>query len=107
MFDKAQANLTGATLDGSSMETTLASSGLPTSATSTNGFGSNVSFTPGLTSQTFTQTFSFTYVGGADNFTQVGGVWNAKPVPGPLSVVGAGMAMGFARKLRQRVKVSA
>ncbi len=107
MFDKAQANLTGATLNGSSMSTTLASSGLPVSATSTNGFGSVVSFNPGLTSQTFTQTFSFTYASGADNFTQVGGIWNAKPVPGPLSVVGAGMAMGFARKLRQRVKLSA
>ncbi|MEB3335378.1 MAG: hypothetical protein VKP70_10370 [Cyanobacteriota bacterium] len=107
MFSKAQANLTGATLNGSSMSTQLSSSGLPVSATSTNGFGTPVSFNPNLTTQTFTQTFAFNFAGGADNITQAGGIWNATPVPGPLAVVGVGAAMGFSRKLRQRVRQSA
>ena len=111
-FTSAQANITGAVLGGGNFTTTLSSSGLPTSPMSNNGAGASQNFNTGLTSQTFSQSFAFNYVGDGDNLTNVGGVWVATSpsttaVPGPLPLLGTGAAFAFSRKLRQRIKASA
>jgi len=110
-FNKAQSNITGSTLGGGSRTTTLDSPGLTAPVTTTSGSSSNVAFNPGLTSQTFTQTFGFTFSMDPDNLSAVGGSFNATPattaVPGPLPLMGAAAAFGFSRKLRARIRSAA
>jgi len=108
-FNTAQANVTG---NFGSFGNTLSSSGLLTSATTTNGTGPAQNFNPNLTSQTFTNTFSssttqpndffFNSVGAAVTSTAPG----TATVPGPLPLLGAGVAFGFSRKLRHRIKAA-
>ncbi|MFM7640271.1 MAG: hypothetical protein ACKO45_01760 [Cyanobium sp.] len=102
-FNKAQANLTGSTLGGGNYSTTLSAPQLPISATSTGGAGSFQNFTPGLTSQTFTQVYSFDFVNDPDDLASVGGSFTAE-VPAPLPLFGAAAAFGFSRKLRSRIR---
>jgi len=107
-FATAQANITG---NNGIFSTTTASTGLPTSATSAGGAGTTVSFTPGLTTQTFTQSFSAT-PSGSLVANSLGTIYSITPgpaseVPGPLPILGAGAAFGFSRRLRHRIKVAA
>ena len=107
-FATAQANITG---NNGVFSTTTTSTGLPTSATSVGGAGTTVSFTPSLTSQTFTQSFSAT-PSGALVVNSLGTIYSITPgpaseVPGPLPILGAGAAFGFSRRLRHRIKVAA
>jgi hypothetical protein len=111
-FNQAQANLTGSTLGGGSMNTTFSSAGLPTSATSTSGMGTTVGFNSGLTTQTFTQAFGFSFTAAPDNLTNVGATFTATTpsstsVPGPVPFIGAVAAFGFSRKLRSRIRSAA
>jgi len=110
-FNEAQSNLTGSTLGGGSRTTTLTSPGLTGPATTMSGSSVDVPFNPGLTSQTFTQTFNFSFAMAPDNLSAVGGSFNAipasTPVPGPLPLMGAAAAFGFSRKLRARIRSAA
>jgi hypothetical protein len=108
-FNKAQANMTGSTLGGGSRVTTLNSSGL-TAPITTDGLSGDVAFNPGLTTQTFTQTFEFNFNAAPDNLSAVGGSFNAtqaSTVPGPVPFIGAAAAFGFSRKLRARIRSAA
>jgi hypothetical protein len=109
-FDTAQANITGN--NGLfSTSTTSPAPGLLSAATSSGGAGSTVGFTPGLTTLTFTQTFSST-ANGALVLNSLGTIYSTTPgqgdveVPGPLPLLGAGAAFGFSRRLRNRIKVA-
>jgi hypothetical protein len=51
-----------------------------------------------------TDTYRVTNTGGLNSFNNG---FTQSDVPGPLPVVGAGMAFGFSRKLRSRIKASA
>ena len=107
-FDTAQANITG---NNGNFSTSTASAGLTSPATATGGPGATVSFTPGLTTQTFTQSFSAT-PSGSLAFNSLGTIYSTTPgqgdveVPGPLPLLGAGAAFGFSRRLRNRIKVA-
>jgi hypothetical protein len=109
-FYEAQSNLTGSTLGGGSRTTTLTSPGLtgPVTTMSTSAF---VPFNSGLTTQTFTQSFSFTFNSSPDNLSAVGGSFTAttqgSAVPGPVPFIGAAAAFGFSRKLRSRIRSAA
>jgi hypothetical protein len=107
-FATAQSNITG---NNGTFSTSTTSTGLPTSADSTGGPGTTVSFTPGLTSQIFTQSFSAT-PSGSLVANSLGSIYSIIPgtvseVPGPLPILGAGAAFGFSRRLRHRIKVAA
>jgi hypothetical protein len=113
-FDTAQANITGN--NGTFSTSTTANTGLPSAATSTGGAGSTVSFTPGLSTLTFTQTFA-SVANGNLVLNSLGTIYSTAPgltppgggagVPGPLPILGAGAAFGFSRRLRNRIKVAA
>jgi len=60
------------------------------------------SFTPIAQSATFTLNGS-----GADNYLVYSYIYANTEVPAPLPVVGAGLAFGFSRRLRRRIKSSA
>ena len=96
--------------DGSTVTTSLASSGLLVSALYTKTgqtAGSNlVAFNPQLRSQIFTQSFNINPASPPDRVTAVSGLWNARanPVPGPLPLLGAATAFGLSRKLRCRIR---
>jgi hypothetical protein len=109
-FSTAQSNITG---NNGNFSTSTASTGLASPATSTGGAGSTVSFNSGLTTQTFTQTFSAT-PSGSLAFNSLGTIYSTASsgggdagVPGPLPILGAGAAFGFSRRLRNRIKVAA
>jgi hypothetical protein len=79
--------------------------------TAAGGAGTTVSFTPSLTSQTFTQSFSATPSGNLVA-NSLGTIYSITPgpaseVPGPLPILGAGAAFGFSRRLRHRIKLAA
>ncbi len=103
-FSTAAANITGSL---GTFNTTTSTTGV--SASSTNGLGPTVNFSPaGLTNRTFTQTFSAT--GGMVNLSSVGAVYGTTgplTAPGPLPLLGVGAAFGFSRKLRRRIQLSA
>jgi hypothetical protein len=107
-FDTAQANITG---NNGIFSTSTTSLGLPSAATSSGGAGSTVSFTPGLTTLTFTQAFSAA-ADGSLVLNSLGTIYSTTPgrtdteVPGPLPLLGAGAAFGFSRRLRNRIKVA-
>jgi len=108
-FNQAQSNMTGSTLGGGTRTTTLNSSGL-TAPVTTSGTSTDVAFNPGLTAQTFIQTFDFNFNAAPDNLTAVGGSFNAtqaSTVPGPVPFIGAAAASGFSRKLRARIRSAA
>jgi hypothetical protein len=69
--------------------------------TSINGGTSNIDI--GGTFLDVTDTYRVTNTGGLNSFNN----GYTQDVPGPLPVVGAGMAFGFSRKLRSRIKASA
>jgi len=99
--------------DGSTLSSSVASSGLSGTATlSKTGTGSTsttqASFQPQLTSQTFTQTFDLVSINN-DRLASIGAQWRARanPVPGPLSLLGAATAFGLSRKLRSRIRSAA
>ena len=109
-FETAQANITGN--NGVFNTSTTANTGLPSAATSAGGPGTTVSFTPGLTTLTFTQTFS-SAANGSLVLNSLGTIYSTTPgggggaeVPGPLPLLGAGAAFGFSRRLRNRIKVA-
>jgi hypothetical protein len=98
---------------GSTLSSSVASSGLIGTATlSKAGTGSTsttpASFQPQLTSQIFTQSFNLVSVN-SDNLASIGASWRARanPVPGPLPLLGAATAFGLSRKLRSRIRSAA
>lgn len=105
-FRVAQANINGSTLGGGSITTSFSSSGLIAPATATfNGPNVPGSFNQNLSTQTFTQAFTFNRVGSGDVFSQVGALWSTyQPVPGPLPLLGAATAFGLSRKIRSRIR---
>ena len=106
-FGSGQVNLTGSTLSGGTIASTVTSAGLSGPASSTGGPGPGVAFNSGVTTAAFSQTFSVTSPATLNqvgfSFTQS----NPSSVPGPLPVLGAGAAFGFSRKLRKRIKQAA
>jgi hypothetical protein len=54
-----------------------------------------------------TDTYRVTNTGGLNSFNNGYTQSDIPPVPGPLPLLGAGMALGFSRKLRSRIKGSA
>jgi hypothetical protein len=103
-FAKGQANITGS---NGTFSNSILSSGL--SASTSGGPGSMVNFsTAGLTTQTFTHTFSASgagvFVNSLGGFYETTGPLTA---PGPLPLLGVGAAFGFSRKLRRRIQLSA
>ncbi len=114
-FWKAQSNITGSTFTNGSFSTTVTSNPAIAPATSGSTPLSNPSldsfFGPGITSAVFTQSFD---VAGGPNAALVNSVGlsltQRRPgneVPGPLPILGAGVAFGLSRKLRQRVRQAA
>ena len=110
-FNQASASANAPFLDSlSSVTTSLASSGLPVSATYTKTgeteSSTRVAFNPQLRSQIFTQSFNINPASAPDRVTAVSGLWIAKanPVPGPLPLLGAATAFGLSRKLRCRIR---
>jgi hypothetical protein len=98
---------------GSTLSSSVASSGLIGTATlSKSGTGSTSTapavFQPQLTSQIFTQSFDLVSVNN-DSLASIGATWRAKanPVPGPLPLLGAATAIGLSRKLRSRIRSAA
>jgi hypothetical protein len=95
--------------------TNVNSAGLPAAATYSKMGSSGPAivpqtFSPNLTSQTFTQSFDFTRVSeGAILMRSVSNSWSTKssPVPGPLPLLGAATAFGLSRKLRSRIRSAA
>jgi hypothetical protein len=61
----------------------------------------------GLTSLRVLDTYSLGATSGLTSFTNTFEQTPIPKVPGPLPVVGAGLALGFSRKLRGRIKASA
>jgi hypothetical protein len=72
--------------------------------TSINGGISNVNI--GGTFLNVTDTYRVTNTGGLNSFNNGFTQNDIPPVPGPLPLMGAGMALGFSRKLRSRIKGS-
>ena len=94
--------------------TSITSSGLASPATySKSGSAQSTvvrrQFNPNLTSQTFTQSFTFTKGTGFPAIISVSNEWSTKssPVPGPLPLLGAATAFGLSRKLRSRIRSAA
>jgi hypothetical protein len=105
-FWKAQSNITGSTFTNGSFSTTVTSNPAIAPATSGSTPLSNPSldsvFGPGITSAVFTQSFD---VAGGPNAALVNSVGlsltQRRPgneVPGPLPILGAGVAFGLSRK---------
>ncbi|MCP9901395.1 hypothetical protein KBZ12_06520 [Cyanobium sp. Cruz CV13-4-11] len=95
---------------------TLSAPGLtsPATFTRTGSFASATtgSFQPQLTSQTFTQSFTFNPTTLSASLNAVVGSWTASAnpvpgVPGPLPLLGAATAFGLSRKLRSRIRSAA
>lgn len=64
-------------------------------------------FSPGITSRTFTQSFSIVPSGNVNaRLVTVSNDWhtNSAPIPGPLPLLGAVTAFGLSRKLRRRIR---
>jgi hypothetical protein len=95
-FDFIEANIAGLRARGSSGSTSVSSSGLPNPATDTLvAAGTSQTFNPILTTQTFTQTFSYTHVGGTDRLDNVGNQFFAYvATPSPIPLLGAATAFG-------------
>lgn len=99
------------TENGGSFTTEKTSSGLPVPATyqETNGSGilEPATFNRTLTSQTFTQNFTFNPTS-PDSLTRVRGTWSTfAATPGPLPLLGAATAFGLSRKIRSRIRSAA
>ena len=75
------------------------------SATAVNNFGSVPTSVP--LSGTFIQVTDTYTVGTGGLLNSFNNTFTQTDVPGPLPVVGAGMAFGFSRKLRSRIKARA
>ena len=105
-FDLGQTTLLASLLGGGTASTTYSSSGL--SPLTTGGTSVGGTFQRNLTTQTFTQTFSFNPALAANRLREVEGSWNTyEPVPGPLPLLGAATAFGLSRKLRRRIRSAA
>jgi hypothetical protein len=112
-FDQAQVDANSNILGGGTVSTDLTATGL--SATTYTRTGNNTStstgtFSPNLTSRTFTQNFSIVPAGNAAaRLNTVSNQWSTKslPVPGPLPLLGAATAFGLSRKLRSRIRSAA
>lgn len=92
---------------GSGWDTTVAASNSAPSPVNGSGAfstsGTPSVFNPNTKSSAFTNTFTVTNQG----FTSFDNSLIQKQVPGPLSILGAGAAFGFSRKLRNRIKSAA
>jgi len=105
-FNNAEARLSASTLGGGTASSTYSSSGL--SPLTTDGSPADGTFQQNLTTQTFTQTFSFNQVAVSNRLRSVEGVWDTyEPVPGPLPLLGAATAFGLSRKIRSRIRSAA
>mgnify|MGYP001810668350 CR=1 FL=1 len=115
-FWKAQSNITGSILNPPGFFTTTVTTN-PAINPMTSGSSpqinpsSNSFFGSGVTSAVFTQAFQ---VGGGNNNALANSMGvtltQRRPkneVPGPLPILGAGVAFGLSRKLRQRVRQAA
>ena len=108
-FDTMQAVYDASQISaGSAGSTSITSSGLPSPATANNGSGVAVVLTQGLTSQTFTQAFTFNPQNQLDELLEVRGRWTTyAATPGPLPLLGAATAFGLSRKIRSRIRSAA
>ena len=112
-FDAAEVDYQGQ-LGIGSLSTVLSASGLnpsPYRTSSANPPGPIPgTFSPNLTSRTFTQDFSVTRAAsGTTRLNSVTSSWTAKKivVPGPIPLLGAATAFGLSRKLRSRIRSAA
>jgi hypothetical protein len=102
-FDKTQANATGSNLAGGFFSTTTSNPSnyfSPRTADPVTNPSSNTSIAAGLTSLVVKQEFS--NAAGGSSLSSVGANYTA--TPGPLPIAGAGLAFGFSRKLRRRIR---
>lgn len=103
-FGLTQSNATGSDLLGGSYSTTTSNPSnffSPRTAGSAAGSpSSNATIASGLTSLVVTQ--RLTNSAGGSTLSSVGANYTA--VPGPIPVLGAGMAYGMTRKLRRRIR---
>jgi hypothetical protein len=110
-FRRANVGASGENIGaGVTIDTTLNASGLTqASYTRTGNTETAVEgvFGPGITSRTFTQSFSIVPAGNNDaRLFTVSNDWNtnSEPIPGPLPLLGAVTAFGLSRKLRRRIR---
>lgn len=102
-FAQTQSNITGSNLSGGSFQTTLSENSnlfTPRVAGSASGNPSpNAMVVPNQTLLNVTQAYNNT---DPASLSSVGANYTA--TPGPLPIVGTGMALGFSRKIRQRIR---
>ncbi|MFN9644446.1 MAG: hypothetical protein ACK6BG_04845 [Cyanobacteriota bacterium] len=102
-FHRTQSNATGSDLLGGSFSTTTSNPSnffSPRTANTTTNPSPSTTIASGLTSLIVKQDFSNS--GGGSTLSSVGANYSA--VPGPIPVLGAGLAYGMTRKLRRRIR---
>lgn len=109
-FSQGQSQIDAALLGSGT--TTLSSPPFSATFTGTStGSSPLVAFTPGLTAQTFTQSFNFDIGESGGSLSNVTGVFTSTArgtsgVPGPLPILGAAAAFRLSRRMRNRIKAT-